>query len=263
MPVKCQSKKLISIKDATELTGKSESTIYRNIRQGKIKCQSKQLNGKKDTRVVIDDLIKIFKLPASQMPINHQPDASQVPVNHQSNASQVPVDYLPNASQMLFTDEKLRESIKDVIEDYFETKQTQLMKPLEEHAIFIAGKLTNENQFLKEKIETLLQEINIYKALPGPPEEINKQFQQKENIINELRTEKEEVRTTLEIEKKEKESILNQLEQELTELQKKEKELTDLKIHLEEKEKEQLVIVEAWKKRVDELEKPWWKKIFK
>ena len=60
MPVKCQSNNLITIREAVAFTGKSESTIYRNIRQGKIKCQSKKSNGKIVTKVSIKDLTKVF-----------------------------------------------------------------------------------------------------------------------------------------------------------------------------------------------------------
>ena len=114
--------------------------------------------------------------------------------DYQSDASQISGEFQRNNKQLPFTDEKLRESIRDVIEDYFETKQTQLMKPLEKQSLFIAGKLTQENQFLKEKVETLLREIDLYKALPNPSEELSKDLQEKEETLNKLKKEKKRSR---------------------------------------------------------------------
>jgi hypothetical protein len=102
----------------------------------------------------------------------------------------------------------LKENIREVIEEYFESKQTQLMKPIEEQSIFIAGKLSQENIFLKQKIETLLQELELYKALPGPPDSINKILVENDQNLTLVKKEKEELQSRMLQEKAELEARL-------------------------------------------------------
>jgi hypothetical protein len=178
------------------------------------------------------------------------------------------------------------ENMRKVLEEFFE--KSHLMKSLEEQ---LAGKLTQENQCLKQKLETLLQENELLreevKLLAGPAE-----LETKDNTILLLRG---ELKSQQEKHQKENESIqqvlmenannLKELSSEKTNIEiqikalnstirEKERALADLnELHNQEiervkseaeeqrkqTEKENLKIAEAWSKKVEELKKPWWK----
>ncbi len=66
----------------------------------------------------------------------------------------------------------LKESMREVIEEFFEVKQSQLMKPIEEQALYRLGILETEVKHLMAEKETLRQENELLKeqvkCLPGP-----------------------------------------------------------------------------------------------
>lgn len=204
----------LTIQEASIMAGVSERTIYRYIKQGKLLCQTpvRQQSGRSQT------LVNINKLDVERV-FNIKSDTCQTIDRHLSDTCQTPV-----------TELNLKENIKTVIEEYFENKTTQLMKPMEEQAIYIAGKLSTENQFLKERLETLRHENEVLreqvKALPGPAE-----LENKDNMILLLQREKEEAINA----KAELEQALKQAEE------------------------KQMEISEAWKKELELAKKPWWK----
>lgn len=235
--------KLISIREASQLTGKSEGLIYRYIRQGKITVQtcSVRCSGKfrQVKKLKEAEVLRSFGL-------NFEPESEQgrTQLNNSLNKAE------PLTVEMM----------KGVISEYFQDRETQLMKPLEELATYRVGKLEAEKQFLTDKVDTLLQELERYKALPLPVEEMTAKLElveaEKVDLISQMKKadqEMQDLHTRIAEEEKKK--------QELQEA--KDRELSELRERLEAEEKEKLELVETWKKALEEEQKrPWWRKIF-
>jgi len=179
------------------------------------------------------------------------------------------------------------ENMRKVLEDFFE--KSNLLKPLEEK--FLTDKLRQENESLKEKLETALTENELLRKevqlLAGQEE-----LQIKENTISLLRCELEYQQKKY---RKENESIqevlmenANNLKELLSEkaniemqikalnstIKEKERALIDIsELHSQEierlkaqgeelkkqAEEEKAKIAEEWRKKLEELKKPWWK----
>jgi hypothetical protein len=262
----------ISIIEASQLTGKSQTTIYRYIQRGVITCKKLFCNGKQVLTVQKSDIERLFNISCETV---------------QNTAKTCKTDFITDnhcetvqntAKQE--TETLTAERIREVIEDFFETKQTQLIKPLEEHALVKYGAISKENEFLKQKLETLLQENDFLreqvKALPGPAE-----LENKENIILLLQKEKEEqIRKAEGLNQvlldnannikeltKERENFQSALKEQETTIREKEKALKNLEeLHRAELEKilkqaeaKQIEISEAWKKELELAKRPWWK----
>lgn len=179
------------------------------------------------------------------------------------------------------------ENMKKALEDFFE--KSNLLKPLEEN--FLADKLKQENQYLKDRVNMLLQENELLrKQITGPSEP--EELQIKENTISMLKC---ELQYQQEKYRKETESIqqvlmenASNLKELLSEkvnieiqikslnstIKEKEQALADLnELHRQEikrlkeegekqkkqAEEEKVKISEEWRKKVEELKKPWWK----
>ena len=143
--------------------------------------------------------------------------------------------------------------MKEVITEYFQDRETQLVKPLEEMATYRLGQVETENKFLKERLETLHEDL---KVLPGPPvevlvrleelEEKNKDFQDKHNLKEqEIEKLKETVESHAEKSKNQEEIIQQQKE------------------YFQEEEANYLATIGELKKQLEEeRNKPWWKRFF-
>ena len=245
----------VTLKEASLLTGKSCSTVYRLGKSKLIPWKRENINGNYEIMFDRFGLIEFF-----------------------SNYEKPPQE---NKSIT-------KNEIKEVIEEFFETKQTQLMKPLEQEAIYRVGKLETENRFLKERLETIIEENKDlreqFKSLPGPaekiketikkiktenmllkeelrdlpctPKEVNKKFLQNKDNIEKLQSKNSELEEEQKIlieDLKKRENYMDLQEEKLKEMEEK--------LKLEEKEK--LKIVQKWKERVEELELPWWKKFWR
>lgn len=213
----------ITIFEASRLTGKSQTTIHRYIKKGILQVKTGLYSGKQVLTVDKAELERVFTIPC-----NTGYNSVKHGVNHCATGV-LQVETGVKQSEENLTVERIRQ----VMEDFFESKQTQLMKPLEEQSIFLAGRLTQENQFLKQRLETVLQEMEHYKVLPSKIQEREEEIK---TIENRLKQEKEEALKEQEARlKAEMEQVLNQAEE----------------------EKKQ--IVDIWKKELELAKKPWWK----
>ncbi len=249
----------LTIKEAALFTGKSEGLLYRYIREGRLTVQScsvkVQGKFKEIKKLKKTELIEFFGFNSEQLQNNGRTPTEQVQNNYSKNAEQL-------QSEFRTGDALTRDTIKEVISEYFQDRDTQLMKPLEELATYRVGKLEAENKFLQEKLETVLQENKLLqdniKALPDRQEvesQEKKILEQSENIRI-LQKEKEIIMDLREQVDKEK----GELEIKMEELQEGQKaEIQSLK----EEEKNYIATIEELKRRLeDEEKKPWWKKIF-
>ena len=215
---------LLSIPEAAELYNKHSTTIYKAIQKGQLNSVEVLLNSRRIKKVRKSDLVTLY----GEQPVEEQLNSidSQVNSNRiQSNSNRIQSN----------STESIRIQMKEVIAEYFQDKETQLMKPLEEMATYRVGKLEAEKQFMEDRIITLLEENEglkmQIKALPGPVEEV---------------TEKLEI-----------------LEKKSEELDQVKAEKGELAIRLKEEEANYLATIEELKKQLEEeRSKPWWKRFF-
>jgi len=279
----------ITIFEASRLTGKCQNTIHRYIKKGVLQSNTVSYNGKQVMTVNKSDIERIFNLTC-----NTGYD-SGIQSGIQSNTPVI---------QSVITKDDIKEimidNLKDVVttnklQEFFETKQSELVKPMEQQALYKLGAVEKENIFLREKLEIIRQENELLqeqvKSLPN--------FQQEKDThkaqVELLEKEKADLLSRAETIKKEKEEQvrkaegLNQVlldnannikeltkekdnfqlalkEQEAT-IREKERALKDLeelhRAELEQAEKQaekkQMEISEAWKKELELAKKPWWK----
>jgi len=136
----------ITILEASLLTGKSQNTIYKYIERGTLSCEKKMSNGKEYLTVKKADIERIFNIICTDK------DGRDNKIKEDSKNADMAEDIVKHEEHV--TAEKLRE----VMEDFFSTKQAELVKPLEQQSLYRLGRVEQENQFLKEKLETLLEE---------------------------------------------------------------------------------------------------------
>ena len=199
---------LLTIKEAALLVGINPNTIYRYIDKKRISCKSLFIKGKHVKKIKKEDIISIFGLSRQSQRISENLRESQFVTSENLRESQT------------ITPENLRDSLKEIVKETFAEERSQLMKPIQEQALFIAGKLTQENQDLRQKFETILEENRKLqeqiKALPENTEGLQQELQkkdtfiaimmeetkkaliEKENIINTLTEEKQTIIATLE-----------------------------------------------------------------
>ena len=283
---------LLTIKEAATLAGVNISTLYKAIQLGKIEVESIPIRGKVIKKINKSELERVY----GPFPMEANRSELKIPINSNRRESH-PMEENGNESIPLETNRSESiplEILKTAIKDVIEAERGQLMKPLEDQALYRLGRMEQENIFLKAKVETLLQELDQYKSLPGPGEleawqiekedllsraeaiqKENKEYIRKAegmnqvlldnaNNIKELAKEKDRLQSGFKEQEaiiKEKERALKELDelhqQELEQLRKEQEK--KLKLMSDSAEKEKIEIVKAWKKKTEELERPWWK----
>lgn len=262
-------KKDFSIKEISSITGKSNTTIYRLIKSGKLPSFVVKEDGIHYAfHVKREDLEGFLGYKLKDMKSNEIHDEIHM-----------------KSSEFHLTEETLQEAIVKS----FSHLSTSLMKPIEEQALYRLGILENEVKHLQSEKETLRQENEVLreqvKSLPDKTyiEKIQVESQEKEkDLIIQIemeRKEKEDLKTMtetirheleekhrLELEKvktqagREKQEALTILQSQILDIQ-KEKEALQIQKEKEKKEAEEREkqIAEAWKKELELAKKPWWK----
>jgi len=192
-----------------------------------------------------------------------------------------------------------RDDLKAMFSEMLETRSMQLMKPLEQQALFVAGKLTQENCELREKMDILLKENEILrsqlKELPAPAGQVASVLSDYEKNIETLATEKDSLEQRLRMEKElaeivreseqkfkmqadESSAVINELEDQIKEIfleegrvraslkSEWEQAMSELREKLHEEEVAKTLLKAQWERVCIELEqhnRPWWKRIFK
>ncbi|MBU0580129.1 MAG: hypothetical protein KKA19_03040 [Candidatus Margulisbacteria bacterium] len=274
-------KKGFTIKEISEVTGKSKATIYRYVKDEKLPTFSSFINGQEILKATSKDIERVFgiKLNGEKTGNNGNEKANEklreTTFSHEK-ANEKPLSQI------------IQENVDIAIQKALSQRETLLLKPLEEQAMYISGKLQAENRFLKERLETVLHELGAYKALPGPVEEIKQKIEEQAQLIIALEEEKEEIlnkqkeneqektqalhtaqekETTIKILQEEKEAVLSEKKQIIEKLQmEKEKELQEFQEEIAKKEQEEkdlLATVNALKERLEaEEQKSWWQKLW-
>ena len=248
----------LTIQDVVRLTGKSKTTVYRYIKQGKLKGEIVKQHGKELIYVANKDLEEFLGETVKQHETTWNPTYGKTWENMEQHGVTI------------------EEIVKKAINEAVGQRETQLMKRIEDQALYKLGAVEKENLFLRERLETIRQENELLreqiKALPGPVE-----LENKENIILLLQKEKEEqTRKTEGLNQvlldnannikeltKEKDNFQSALKEQEATIREKERALKELEeIHraeLELSEKKQMEISEAWKKELELAKRPWWK----
>jgi hypothetical protein len=230
---------LLTIKEASDVFKINQSTIYKYIQQGRIQSESFSIGGVKIKKVKKQDLesILINKAKRILQTENESDSLSSKAIRRNESDSTKPILQI----------ESLKDTLKEVVKQTISEERSQLMKPIEEQALYRLGGLEKENLFLKQKVETLIQELEKYKALPCQIEERDEEIK---SLETKLKEEKEafEARTI-----QEKKEALQKIEEEKEEI------LRVYEAKLLEAEAKQIAISEAWKKELELAKKPWWK----
>lgn len=285
--------KYITVSEAAKLAGVSRVCVYKHLQRGNLTFTNVNKQGREVKQIKKSDIIDFFSKDSK--PFTN--------VNNEVN------NVFTNVSKGLQTDNKpvnnpkltledINEQVKKAVMETIEEQKGQLMKPLQEQALFIAGELKNEVKHLRAEKEILQQENEVLqsqlKALPGPPGEIIKKLEkielEKTDLQSRLQSEerqKEELKLQQDKKNQEKELLLQQrqkdieklqtekehlltaAEQELNKIKRKaeelqtQKEKATQKLHkkIEEKELEEknlLATIEALKERVEAEEKKSW-----
>ena len=187
------------------ITGKSKTTIFRYIKKGKLKSETQVTQGNTTYFVEKEELEQFLNREVTPGNTHH-------------------------VTQGITPD-----NIQAIVKDTIDKTITQMARPMEEQALFIAGKLSSENQFLKERLETLRQENELLreqvKALPDL-QAIQKETEEKQKQI-----------------------------QNMEELHRQE--LQQVKKEAEDEQKNYLATIEELKNRLQaEEKKPWYRKLF-
>lgn len=174
----------LSIQDIVMITGKSKTTIFRYIKKGKLKSETQVTQGNTTYFVEKEELEQFLNREVTPGNTHH-------------------------VTQGITPD-----NIQAIVKDTIDKTITQMARPMEEQALFIAGKLSSENQFLKERLETLRQENELLreqvKALPDL-QAIQKEQEEKHRIELE-----EQQKNMEELHRQELEKVKTQAEERLT-----------------------------------------------
>lgn len=148
-----KKKDTLTIPEVARQLQKTINTVYRYIKSGKLKSEAIVISGKKVTRIKEQDLVKFCNA---------------------FNISR----YNNNISGDMFNDiseyntdkhSDISEEIKQAVNNSLSLYHKDFLEK-----VFNAGVLTKENQFLKDRLETVLQENtelqNTIKALPDNEE---------------------------------------------------------------------------------------------
>ena len=136
----------------------SRNFLYREIKKGKIKTVEVEQAGRKIKALEKSELERILGREISESQENiKETQEGEKKIFSESPSSQI-----------------TEETIEKAIEKAFLSRENQIMKPIEEQALYLAGKFETENKFLREKLEVFREENEALrenmKSLPGPGE---------------------------------------------------------------------------------------------
>lgn len=259
---------LVTVKEAAEIYKLHISTIYNAIKANRIDIESTSNGNRIIKKLKKVDIERVFRISnKTRIDIESKSNKNRLDIDSTSNNTRIDIESELNKNNVnisssqnktrLDIESKSNENRLDIdsisnliqksIDNYFETKQTQLMKPIEEQALYRLGGLEKENIFLRQKVETLIQELEQYKALPWQIEERDEEIKSQETRLKE---EKEILKVQMLEEKKE---ALKKIEEEKEEI------LRVYEAKLQEAEAKQIEISEAWKKELEQAKRPWYK----
>jgi hypothetical protein len=233
----------ITLQEASSILGVSLSSLRKKAQRGILSSATKKktLGG---LQWVID-ISEFEKLKEENLFQTHY-------VCKEDSEKQESVETSPENVNNLkpeFDSNILREHIDEAVErsivKIMENTRNQLMKPLEQQAIYQLGKAEKEIEHLRAEKDLLLQEIEKYKMLPPPSQELEEKFREKEEQLSKTEKLREEEKLKL-----------NEMAEKLN-LQ--EKTAENLKKELEEEKR----VKEQYKTAYEnEAGKSWWKKLF-
>jgi len=171
----------ITIQEASVFSGLAISTLYKAVQKGILPVEYSIIHGKNVKKIRKSDIIRVFNI--SDSTILHSTTPSITPDITQYNT----IEY-----------DRISDIVQENIKKVLEEKQSQLIKPLEEHALVKYGAIRKENEFLKQRLETLFQE--------------NEFLREHVKVLPDFQKEKETYKSQVELLEKEKAEILSKAE---------------------------------------------------
>lgn len=227
----------LTIFEASQLTGKSHTTIHRYIKKGLLPCKKVLNSGKQVLTVLKSDVEKVFNASCYTGLNSITHDVKQVSNGFNNVKDSIEEEFrtditedvkqcltdVKDSVKQVLTDVKqgvkqdqeslTAERVREVIEDFFSTKQAELVKPMEQQALYKLGRIEEQNISLQHRLETILEENRIL-------QEEKKDLQNKFKAIPDLQKEKEILKVRL--------------------LQEKEQAIKELEVRLKQEEKEKV-----------------------
>lgn len=220
---KMHEKTCFTIEEIVALTGRSSTSIYRYIKSGKLKANKVKGDGKPSYIIPINEVEDFFGIDWKKHEKNMFNTENTMKKTWKNHENEKPLT---------------QETLMETMEKFFSSKQSELVKPMEQQALYKLGKVEQENLFLKQKLETILEENRQLqeqiKALPGPVESIQQVLQENSQNLTLLQKEKEDLLTQVE----EYKHLPEKLEDTVRKLREKENEIKAIELKLQ-KEKEE------------------------
>lgn len=260
--------KLLTIKEAAYLTGMSLSGLYKHISLGVLPVEHCGTRGKEIKKVKELDLIRVYGCTWNT--VEHSRIQINTPVEHSIPQENT----IEHCGTQIIEYDKISDIIRENIKQALEAEKTQLIKPMEEMALYRVGRLEERIERLEKEKELIQQENETLreamKALPGPIEKVTEKLRQLEQIeANNLDLASQlEVVTQVKLnalkETETKEQMLYEKERTIKEgeeqIRKLEEQKKELEIRLKAEAEEQMKqLAEAWKKELEQAHRPWWK----
>ncbi len=246
MEDKQDKQELFTIQDIIRLTRISQNTLYRYIRQGKIKTIKMIKSGKQVITIEKQELERFLGYPVKGDTTNDSIDTTTGKQDTTNDSIDTTTGKQDTISGSIYDKTLTKSDIKELFQELIQEQNTLIMKPMEEQSLYRLGRVEQENSFLKAKVETLLQELEQYKSLPGPAD-VEKWQKEKEDLLYRAETiqKDQDSRHKVELEKQKKD---------IEEAHRQE--LEQIKSQAEEEKKQ---IAETWRKELEEARRPWWK----
>jgi len=127
-------KEYFSTEEVCEILGKSRSTIYKYIKKGKLKTVR---TDRGDLEISLKDLESFLGRTLGDEDVSSKTSKN---ITHEDGPART-------GDEKPVTENKLRELIEEILSG----REERLRKPVEEEALYIAGSLSKENEFLKNE----------------------------------------------------------------------------------------------------------------
>ncbi len=171
------------------ITGLSERTIRRYIKSGNLQADICRQGKRTFITIKNTELERFFK----ENNIHILNSGGQFQADTPAFKTDIPEAQADSGGQA----DNNYKNIKEIVKEAIQEQQSAIIKPIEEQALYIAGILTKENQYLNEKVETLRMENeqlrDQLKILPLHVEEVNEKIQQIEQELNEEKSIRERI----------------------------------------------------------------------
>lgn len=142
MEDKQDRQELFTIQDIIRLTRISQNTLYRYIRQGKIKTCRMVKSGKQVITIEKQELERFLGYPMRGDTTSGKQDTTNDSIDT-TNGKQDTI------SGSIYDKTLTKSDIKELFQELIQEQNTLIMKPMEEQSLYRLGRVEQENSFFK------------------------------------------------------------------------------------------------------------------